>query len=593
MKRSRLVVLVSLLGACAHGAPPREQPAPVTTSDRVPARDSTPSPATPVIPVPDASAEIAQATPDTIPHRDTVEAARAEADSLADAQVLEQLANAHPASQDSGNEGATEGVSGGANAAATSEVTYDIDVSTYGSHSRVQYYLDFFQGPARDRFAIWLQRMPRYEPMIRSKLKENGVPEDMVYLALIESGFSNSATSRARAAGMWQFIKGTAKLYGLRVDSWVDERRDPIRSTDAAARHLADLRDRFGSMYLAAAAYNAGAGKVDRGLRRLGDDEEEDDENPDAAFFRLYDTRFLRRETKDYVPKLIAAALIAKQPEKYGFDRVSGVDPIAYDSVFVPDATGLDVLARLADTNIAALRELNPQYVRMVTPPRQEAVVRVPAGSGELVTERYAALEPKARVSYVEHVVSRGQTVASIAHAYRVPTRVIQDANPGVRLSRLRPGTRLVIPTSFVPTMPEPPAPSRRATIARTEAATSSSTTIRYRVRSGESLWTIAGAYHTTVEQLRSINALTRNEKLKAGQVIRVPAPVKAAEPESTTSTATAAPAASARSHVVRRGETLSTIAGRYGVSVPALREANGLGGGSAIKAGSRLVIPD
>ncbi|HXW97890.1 MAG TPA: LysM peptidoglycan-binding domain-containing protein, partial [Gemmatimonadales bacterium] len=253
----------------------------------------------------------------------------------------------------------------------------------------------------------------------------------------------------------------------------------------------------------------------------------------------------------------------------------------------------LDVLARLADTNIAALRELNPQYVRMVTPPRQEAVVRVPAGSGELVTERYAALEPKARVSYVEHVVSRGQTVASIAHAYRVPTRVIQDANPGVRLSRLRPGTRLVIPTSFVPTMPEPPAPSRRATIARTEAATSSSTTIRYRVRSGESLWTIAGAYHTTVEQLRSINALTRNEKLKAGQVIRVPAPVKAAEPESTTSTATAAPAASARSHVVRRGETLSTIAGRYGVSVPALREANGLGGGSAIKAGSRLVIPD
>jgi membrane-bound lytic murein transglycosylase D len=373
-----------------------------------------------------------------VPGPDSLDLGQVDPDSAADARILEQLATAHPEPQDTGNEeGAAEAVPGGANAAATAEVTYDIDVSTYGSHARVQYYLDFFQGPARERFSIWLQRMPRYEVMIRGKLRENGVPEDMVYLALIESGFSNSAVSRARATGMWQFMKGTGKLYGLRVDSWVDERRDPIRSTDAAARHLADLRDRFGSMYLAAAAYNAGAGKVNRGLRRLGDDEDEEEENPDATFFRLYDTRFLRRETKDYVPKLIAAALIAKQPERYGFERPSGIAAMAYDSIIVPDATGLDVLARLADTSIAALRELNPHFIRLVTPPRKQAVVRVPLGTGDLVTARYAALEPRSRVSFVEHTIARRETLAGIARSYRVSTRLIADANPGIRTNRL------------------------------------------------------------------------------------------------------------------------------------------------------------
>jgi membrane-bound lytic murein transglycosylase D len=500
--------------------------------------------------------------------------------------VLEQLATAHPEPQDSGIEdGGTDAVPGGANGVASSEVTYDIDVSTYGSHARVQYYLDFFQGPARERFAIWLQRMPRFEPMIRAKLRENGVPEDMVYLALIESGFSSSAVSRARATGMWQFMKGTGKLYGLRVDSWVDERRDPVRATDAAARHLADLRDRFGSMYLAAAAYNAGAGKVGRGLRRIGDDEDEED-NPDAAFFRLYDTRFLRRETKDYVPKLIAAALIAKQPEKYGFERVQGVAPISYDSMIVSDATGLDVLARLADTSVAALRELNPQFIRLVTPPRQSALVRLPAGTGELVTQRYAALEPKDRVSFVDHTVTRGQTVAAVARMYHVTTRLISDANPGVRLSRLRTGTHLVIPTSFVPLVTEPAAP----TVTRaSKAGTTGSTTIRYRVRSGESLSSIAGKYDTSIERLRSLNALGRSEILRAGQVIRVPAPTVAAP----VTRSRAAASDQGRSHTVRRGETLSSIASHYGVGLTALRSANGLTEASVLKAGARLKIPE
>jgi membrane-bound lytic murein transglycosylase D len=285
---------------------------------------------------------------------------REAADSAADEAVLEELADAHPdgdATDESLGEAGDE-MPGGANALAGA-VTWDIDVATFNSHDRVKYYLDFFVNRGRERMGIWLQRLPRYESMIRERLQREGLPGDLVYLALIESGFSNTATSRAKAVGMWQFMKATAKGYGLRVDSWVDERRDPFKATDAAVRHLADLNRRFGSLYLAAAAYNAGSGKVSRGLIRLPD-EEGDPIHSDATFFRLYDTKLLRRETKDYVPKLIAAALVAKEPGRYGFE-VGPSERVGYDSIVVPDMTGLDVIARLADTTVAAIRELNPQ----------------------------------------------------------------------------------------------------------------------------------------------------------------------------------------------------------------------------------------
>ena len=186
--------------------------------------------------------------------------------------------------------------------------TYDIDVSTYAANRRVLQYLEFFQVDARDRFAIWLSRLNRYEGMIRARLRAKGLPEDLVYLTLIESGLSNSAVSRARAVGMWQFISGTARMYGLTVDPWVDERRDPFKATDAAVNYLSDLVKRLGSVYLAAAAYNAGEGRITRGVRRLPG---ESDSLSDATFFQLADRRYLRRETRDYVPKLIAAALVA------------------------------------------------------------------------------------------------------------------------------------------------------------------------------------------------------------------------------------------------------------------------------------------
>lgn len=579
--RLGLVCTAVCLFACSGG----KSPAPVTPKQT----SRHPAPSAPVAVAKDTASANRDTT--TIPPHlaDSAAAAslpdsvveRLSADSAADVNMLEALAAASPDTGDS-SVGATgeAGSHGGANELENA-VTWDIDVETYNSHTRVQYYLDFFQGTARERMAVWLTRMPRYEMMIRDKLREHGVPEDMVYLALIESGFSNSAVSRSRATGMWQFMKGTGKLYGLRIDSWVDERRDPFRSTDAAARHLADLRDRFGSMYLAAAAYNAGAGKVGRGLKRLGDDEEEED-NPDADFFRLYDTRFLRRETKDYVPKLIAAALIAKQPEKYGFPRLEGIDALQLDSVIVPDATGLDVIARLADTTTAAIRELNPQYLRGVTPPRSTSVVRLPLGKGDTVSVLYAAMPAKDRITFVEHVVTRGQTLGGIAKIYGVSTATITAANPGVKAKSLRAGTRIVVPTSGARL------PSTETT--RSSSATTVSSSGMYTVRSGESLWTIGQKFNVSVAQLRDWNGLSSTAGLKAGQRIRVKGPGKAAPAKASS---TASSGSGSRTHVVRRGETLSGIAQHYGVTMTALRNANGIDSGSVLKAGEKLNIPN
>jgi len=514
----------------------------------------------------------------TIPAEELVAELAIASDSAADEAVLEALAEAGPSS--AGPDDAAK--------EADPAASWDIDVASFNSHNRVQYYLDFYRRRAHERFGIWLSRMPRYEAMIRERLQEEGLPGDLVYLALIESGFSNTATSRAKAVGMWQFMKGTAKLYGLRVDSWVDERRDPYKATDAAARHLRDLTARFGSVYLAAAAYNAGAGKVSRGLVRLPDDES-DSVNTDATFFRLYDTRLLRRETKDYVPKLIAAALIAKEPRRYGFD-VPPAEAAAYDSIVVPGMTGLDVIARLADTTVASIRAMNPQYLRLATPPGVPALVRIPPGRGPATVAAYAELPVSKRVTFVEHIVARGETMSGIAHRYHVSLRLLTDANPRVRGRLLRPGQQLIVPTGGALST----SVARR--VADPVVPPSSSPSGFHRVRRGETLSGLAAEYDVTVSQLRAWNALGRSEGIRAGQRLRVAPPLRPRIRVVHTTSLAASPAKAAAStervHVVRRGETLGGLARHYRVSVQALREANGLAEDTPIKAGAALKIP-
>ena len=467
-----------------------------------------------------------------------------------------------------------------------SGVRWDIDVRTYANHPRVRYYLAYFQGPARSGMEIFLRRGARFEPMIRARFRAEGLPGDLGYLALIESGYSSEAVSRAYAVGMWQFMRGTGKGYGLRVDSWIDERRDPVKATDAAARHLRDLRERFGSLYLAAAAYNAGAGKVSRSLGKLEwdtpadpaaeaadsaladsagtdlaaadttqadsmvadvadvtDEASESIDDPgaatlaeaedaeaeevdaapdagitsDAAFFRLASNELLAAETRDYVPKLIAAALIAKAPEHYGF-AVPAPATFAYDSLMVDDATGLDVVARLAGASVADLRELNPQYLRLVTPPRSTMVIRLPAGTGPAVAKGYAKLSPKSRVHYMTHVVGQREKLSTIAARYHLPMREIQLANPKLKGTRPAKGTRLVIPTVVIPSSL---AMKATGTVGGGRALRSLGTL--HRVRRGETLTGIARKYRVTVRSLRRVNAIHRDHALRAGMRIRIP----------------------------------------------------------------------
>ena len=577
MTRSRGILALGLvlsLGCGGGHSSPTTAPAP-KKSARAPSRPDTaavePSALADIPPAPEIDS--------AVPPEELIAELRIASDSAADEAVLEALAAAAP-SVDEAEDAAKE----------VDPVRWDIDVATFNNHNRVQYYLDFFRGPARERFGIWLTRMPRYEGMIRQRLQKEGLPADLVYLALIESGFSNTATSRARAVGMWQFMKGTAKHYGLRVDSWVDERRDPYRATDAAARHLRDLTSRFGSLYLAAAAYNAGAGKVSRGLGRLPDDDS-DSVNTDATFFRLYDTKLLRRETKDYVPKLIAAALIAKEPARYGFD-VTLAEPAAYDSIIVPGMTGLDVIARLADTTVAAVREMNPQYLRLATPPGVPSIVRIPQGRGPATVAGYAELPVSKRVTFVEHLVARGETMGGIARKYHVSLRLLTDANPRVRGRSLRPGQQVIVPTGGALST----SVARR--VADPVVPAGSTASGFHRVRRGETLSGLADEYDVTIAQLRAWNALGRSEKIRAGQRLRVTAPgatrarPAAPPPASENIQISSAGASTSRVHVVRRGETLGGLARQYGVSVQALRQANGLSERATIRAGAALRIP-
>jgi membrane-bound lytic murein transglycosylase D len=295
----------------------------------------------------------------------------------------------------------------------------------------------------------------------------------------------------------------------------MDERRDPFLATRAAAEHLADLNATFGSWYLAAAAYNGGATRVSRSLQRLGDVEVA----TDSTFFELSDRRYLRRETRDYVPKLIAAALIAKDPVRYGFDSVPVLEPLVYDEVLVRDATGLDVLARLADTTTRALRELNPQFVRGATPPNRSVIVRVPAGTGPTVAIRWDELPANERITFVTHRVARGETLSGIAQRYGISTRVLQAANPGAQARRLRIGYRLTVPVS--------PAAQTRATTGRRSTASPRPVprgSTYHTVRRGESLWAIARRYGVRVGDLQSWNEIG-GTVVYPGQRLRVSAP--------------------------------------------------------------------
>lgn len=341
--------------------------------------------------------------------------------------------------------------------AAVSEATWDIPVVR---NAPVERFVDIFTGRQQDRMALYLKRSGRYEGMIRGKLRERGMPEDLLYLSMIESGFNPTARSHASAVGLWQFIEGTAERYDLRVDGYVDERRHPEKSTDAALDYLQDLHRQFGSWYLAAAAYNTGEGRVARVMRQVTGKER----GKDADFWRIRGR--LPRETREYVPLMVAAALIGKEPAKYGLGGVPRWMPLEHDEVPVPAGTSLETVAEAVGVTENEVKRLNPHLVRGMTPPGKNPYpVRVPDGRAARFAASFPAVQQRAAqlavreaaerraeaarraASVRRHTVRRGESLWTIARRYDTTVRKVQSANGMGSRSRIRPGQRLVIPS--------------------------------------------------------------------------------------------------------------------------------------------------
>jgi membrane-bound lytic murein transglycosylase D len=319
------------------------------------------------------------------------------------------------------------------------------------NHPRVDYFVKVFSGRQRKRFTRYLTRMGHYQPMISRKLAERGMPQDLIYLAMIESGFSPKAYSHAHASGLWQFISGTGRRYGLDINRAVDERRDPEKATDAALDYLSDLHRQFGSWYLAAAAYNTGEGRVARVMRQVTGSVR----GNEYSYYKI--RHRLPRETRDYVPLMVAAARIAKEPHKYGFRGVEIGEALVYDTVAVGSATPLANIARAAGTTVAEIRRLNPQLKLSRTRNDRPDVIRIPAGSRaafaarwpEVRQERLAQADAPAKKSarVRKHRVRRGDNLTRIARRHGVSVSALKRAN-GLRGSRIRAGATLRIPAA-------------------------------------------------------------------------------------------------------------------------------------------------
>jgi membrane-bound lytic murein transglycosylase D len=443
---------------------------------------------------------------------------------------------------------------------------YDIPVEL---NDAVIAYIRFFQTNGREPFARWLARSSKWLPTMRAILEKQGVPLDLVYLSMIESGFNAYAYSFAKASGLWQFMVGTSRRYGLVTDFWVDDRRDPIKATAAAGKYLKDLQIRFhGDWYLAWAGYNAGEGKIEKAIRK----------ERTTNFWRMMDKgRTLRAETKHYVPKLIAAALIAKHPERFGF-HVDYEEPFEFDEAEIDGATDLRVLATAAGTTVDRIRELNPALRRFCTPPAG-FVARLPKGTHDTFVAAFEQLDAKHRLTFAQHKVERGDSLGKLARAYGVTELSILRTNGLSSHRMVRPGRVLVIPLqqthglakgeqledrrgrhaqgrmlapaalpsanySAVVAAHEraaakgidldaqadaaasKQAPGRRSTRAagRAVATAASGAGATYRVHPGDSLWSIATKFSTTVEHLMRVNRLSRRSarSLQVGQRLAV-----------------------------------------------------------------------
>lgn len=478
-----------------------------------------------------------------------------------------------------------------------------------GITNPIDKFIRYFQTRGRGRFELYLSRSGKYVGMMQKILARYGLPEDLVYVALIESGFSPKAYSVAKAAGPWQFISATGRRYGLRIDWWADERRDAEKSTHAAASYLRDLYGMFESWPLATAAYNAGEGKIQRAVTRYKSDD----------FSKLIRHRYLKQETKDYVPKMLAALTIAKDPDKYGFDNVSYEAPLDLRTVSVPGGTDLAAVARLLEVPVEAIREWNPELRRFCTPPNRERYdLRLSVDAARLAEERLEEIRTQAKITFLEHNVRKGETLQALSDRYNTAVPVLKELN-GLKQDSLRRTKRLVIPvTGLAEAVPGTEVSPDRLTMAhmRPEESTRKGRMRGKRrpdpgdavvVRKGDTLARLAKRHGVRAKDLASENGLNPQAKLKAGTRLVLPDAVAAKErgaaqpaaskaSRGTKSVASAGAAQDAQKRAMRykvhSGDTLDQIARVYGVPVERLAERNRLNKEEPLRKGVVLVIP-
>jgi membrane-bound lytic murein transglycosylase D len=461
----------------------------------------------------------------------------------------------------------------------------------------------------------YLSRSTRYLPMMKNVLRENGLPEDLVYISLIESGFSPQAHSHSNAVGYWQFMRATGRRFGLKVDPFIDDRRDPVLSTRAAAEYFKSLYGLFGSWHLALSAYNVGENRVKRAVTKYYT----------RDFWQLIaKRRSLPAETKQYVPKFIAATLIAKDPAKYGFKDIQFEDPLSYDTVSLQSSISITKLASNLGVDPEELKLLNPKFRSDFVPINSgdETVVRIPVGKG---ADALAALslsvtsQPKVlRAEYYFYKIHNGDNLSTIAHKNHTTVSTLRRLNELSNRVLLRVGQSLKVPD---------PGGEGIHYVTEEDAQTGSIKPASVQiggddfhiVRRGENLSSIAHRYGVSVEDLKRLNNLTSRALIRKGQKLRVrpeSTPKSAAQKKSpnafaqfrSRSTATTSKArlvqnelpksahktaGMSRRHVVRRGETLYDVSKRYGVALNRLAKANNLRVNYRVMAGEKLLIPE
>jgi membrane-bound lytic murein transglycosylase D len=437
------------------------------------------------------------------------------------------------------------------------EIQYDIPLEL---HPRVLDYIELFQTSRRQSFTTGLARSKKYEDIIVPILRREGVPTDLYYLALIESAFNPRAYSRAKATGIWQFMYATGKAYDLHRTHWVDERRDPEKATRAAARHLKDLHDELGSWPLALAAYNAGVNRVKRDIRKAGT----------RDFWKLR----LPSQTKNYVPAFFAALIIAKEPERYGFN-VTYEAPVTYETIEVDGGTRLSLVAAFCSTSLQEIRNINPEIRQGCAPPGRKYSLNIPPGRKSEVAAGLART-PKPKITgWGSYTIRSGDTLSTIANSFGTTVTAIQEVNnlPG---HLIRAGDRLVIPNSSVAGGSIPSAPDYKISIP---------TSGTYRVRRGDSLWSISRRFGVPLEQLMATNGIGSRDVLQISQVVAL---------RSGKGTGAVALSNSGGSsfYRIRKGDNLWSISRRFNTDVDVILRANRMRKGQTIFPGEQLIIP-